>query len=225
MRLPLSLIALAAATTSLCQAQDSAPAPASPSKGATIHATSPADAEADYARKLDARCDDIIKSLSILDSTKAGSVKAILVRQYRALRDWQDKNEGAAKALTKSIHSPDATVAAKAKAELEALMATRKALRLGFLADLAKHLSPEQIDAVKDRMTYNKVNVTFSAYCAQNPWLDDTHKARIRAWLIEAREEAIDGGSSEEKSEIFNKYKGRINNYLSKEKPAKDAGK
>jgi hypothetical protein len=35
--------------------------------------------------------------------------------------------------------------------------------------------------------------------------------------LIEAREYAIDGGSSEEKHRWFGEYKGRINNYLSKE--------
>jgi hypothetical protein len=35
--------------------------------------------------------------------------------------------------------------------------------------------------------------------------------------LLEAREHAMDGGSSEEKHAIFGKYKGRINNYLSKQ--------
>jgi len=33
--------------------------------------------------------------------------------------------------------------------------------------------------------------------------------------LKEARELAIDGGSAEEKTAIFGKYKGKINNYLS----------
>jgi hypothetical protein len=35
------------------------------------------------------------------------------------------------------------------------------------------------------------------------------------AMLLEAREHAMDGGSSEEKHAIFGKYKGRINNFLS----------
>ena len=38
----------------------------------------------------------------------------------------------------------------------------------------------------------------------------------IMAWLIEARELAIDAESSKKKHEVFGKYKGRINNYLSK---------
>jgi hypothetical protein len=37
------------------------------------------------------------------------------------------------------------------------------------------------------------------------------------AWLVEAREIAMDCGSSEEKHYWFGKYKGKINNYLSAE--------
>jgi hypothetical protein len=35
--------------------------------------------------------------------------------------------------------------------------------------------------------------------------------------LKEAREEAMDGGSSQEKDAVFGRYKGKINNYLSKQ--------
>ena len=35
-------------------------------------------------------------------------------------------------------------------------------------------------------------------------------------WLKEAREFAIDAESSKKKHEMFGKYKGRINNYLTK---------
>jgi hypothetical protein len=36
------------------------------------------------------------------------------------------------------------------------------------------------------------------------------------AWLVEAREIAMDGSTSDEKHAMFGKYKGKINNYLSK---------
>jgi len=36
-------------------------------------------------------------------------------------------------------------------------------------------------------------------------------------WLAEAREHAMDAQSSNKKHEWFGKYKGRINNYLSKQ--------
>jgi hypothetical protein len=40
-------------------------------------------------------------------------------------------------------------------------------------------------------------------------------KSQILVFLKDAREEAMDGGSSKEKDTIFKKYKGKINNYLS----------
>ena len=47
------------------------------------------------------------------------------------------------------------------------------------------------------------------------PKLTEEEKEQIMIWLVEAREYAIDGGSSKEKHGWFKKYKGRINNYLS----------
>ena len=44
----------------------------------------------------------------------------------------------------------------------------------------------------------------------------DEEKAQMYAWLTEARELAIDAEGSKQKHEVFNKYKGRVNNYLSK---------
>jgi len=46
------------------------------------------------------------------------------------------------------------------------------------------------------------------------PDMTEEEKAHVLALLKEARELAIDGGSAEEKTAIFGKYKGKINNYL-----------
>jgi hypothetical protein len=48
------------------------------------------------------------------------------------------------------------------------------------------------------------------------PSLQPAEKAQILIWLKEGRELAIDAESSNKKHEVFKKYKGRINNYLSK---------
>ena len=47
------------------------------------------------------------------------------------------------------------------------------------------------------------------------PTLKEEEKAQIYAWLVEAREYAMDAESSKKKHEAFGKYKGRINNYKS----------
>ena len=65
-------------------------------------------------------------------------------------------------------------------------------------------------------MTYNKVMVTYDAYLDEIPSLKDEEKAQIYSWMTEARELAIDAEGSKQKHEVFNKYKGRVNNYLSK---------
>jgi hypothetical protein len=49
------------------------------------------------------------------------------------------------------------------------------------------------------------------------PSLKEEEKKQIRSWLVEAREYAMDAESSEQKHAWFGKYKGRINNYLSKQ--------
>ena len=86
----------------------------------------------------------------------------------------------------------------------------------GFLADLSMYLNPQEIDKVKDMMTFDVVRVTYEAQCDMIPTLKEDEKKQIMAWLIEARELAIDAESSKKKHEVFGKYKGRINNYLTK---------
>lgn len=86
----------------------------------------------------------------------------------------------------------------------------------GFEADLSIYLKPQDIERVKDVMTFNVVKVTYDAQCDMIPTLKDEEKTQILAWLKEARELAIDAESSKKKHEVFGKYKGRINNYLTK---------
>ncbi len=86
-----------------------------------------------------------------------------------------------------------------------------------FLADLSMYLKPQDIDKVKDVMTFHVVKVTYEAQCDMIPTLKEKEKQQIMAWLIEARELAIDAESSKKKHEVFGKYKGRINNYLSRQ--------
>ena len=68
---------------------------------------------------------------------------------------------------------------------------------------------------MKDGMTYGVVPITYTGYLEMIPGLTEDQKKQIMAYLLEAREHAMDAGSSEEKHAWFGKYKGKINNYLS----------
>ena len=84
-----------------------------------------------------------------------------------------------------------------------------------FNSQLSMYLKQEEIDKIKDIMTYNVVKVTYDAQNEMILSLTEEEKKQIMIWLLEARELAIDAESSNKKHEMFGKYKGRINNYLS----------
>ncbi len=84
-----------------------------------------------------------------------------------------------------------------------------------FVARLEGELTPEQVNQVKDGLTYGVVPLTYKRYLELLPNLSVEQRAELLANLVEAREYAMDAGSSDEKHAWFGKYKGRINNYLS----------
>lgn len=172
--------------------------------------------EIDYTKKITERADNIVAEVKA-DAKHNAEFKATLTEQYRALDAWQRTHEDKLKTLKKEAAGQEKDVASKASATIRDIMAERKKLHDAFIARLTSFLSAEQLELVKDLMTYKKVAVTFNAYCSMYPSLNDEQKAKILGMLKEAREEAMDGGSADEKSAIFGKYKGRINNFLSKE--------
>ena len=168
--------------------------------------STPEQAEANYTRVINGRANDILKILALSDTNQAASVHSIIVAQYRALNAWHEENNAKLK---------------EAKSDTNATGAIRvslKRLHDEFLAKLAAaNLKSDQIEKVKDKMTYGKVQFTYTGYVTQYPNLTAEQKEKIMDLLKEAREDAMDGGSSEEKTAIFQRYKGKINNYLSKQ--------
>jgi hypothetical protein len=164
----------------------------------------PADAEAKYTAAIENRTADILKILALTDTGKAVKVHDTIMAQYRSLKAWHEENDAKLKA-TKA----DTNVTAQ-------IRATLKSLHEKFLGALAENLTPEEIEKVKDKLTYGKVQFTLNGYLSAYPNLPDEHKAEILRLLKEAREDAMDGGSAEEKTAVFQRYKGKINNYLSK---------
>ena len=90
-------------------------------------------------------------------------------------------------------------------------------MHVQYLIELSTLLTPEQIDKVKDGMTYGVAPRTYHSYLEMLPELTAEQKETLMAYLLEAREIAMDAGSAKEKHWWFNKYKGRINNYLSEQ--------
>jgi Spy/CpxP family protein refolding chaperone len=177
------------------------------------------DVEAGYTRAIEGRTTDILALLEITNPVVKVKVHDIIMAQYRSLRAWHDVNDAKLKAARS-----DTNATAQIRRSL-------KSVHDEFIAKLSAYLTPEQVEKVKDKMTYGKVQFTYAGYLAAYPDLTEENKQKIFELLKQAREEAMDGGSSDEKTAIFQRYKGKINNYLSKQgihpakkKAAKPAG-
>jgi hypothetical protein len=170
-----------------------------------------------YTKILTERAQKIVNALDLENQAVYRKVITILVDQYKSLGIIHDNLEAGVKAI-----NADTSVN---KSQAEHLINNLKLqadqklynLHCGFLGKLSAELTPEQIVKIKDGMTYGIVKGTYDSYCNMIPSLKEEEKKQLMAWLVEAREHAIDASSSEKKHEWFGKYKGRFNNYLSKQ--------
>jgi hypothetical protein len=149
-------------------------------------------ADVEYTKAIAGRADKIVQTLAISEAAKSHAVHLLIINQYRAL------------------HDNDAVLDAG-----DQRMSARKILHDAYLNSLEQYLTPDQIEKVKDGHTSGKVDFTFRGYQQEYPNMTDEQKAKVVEFLKEARELGMDGGDSKEKDAIFNKYKGKINNWLS----------
>src|SRR6202012_596404 len=170
--------------------------------------TTLSDEDTAYTRVITERSGKIVATLSLPDSAAFYRVRTIVADQYRALNAVYTVRDSLLK------QHPTDSVKKIIQQDVDTKIA---GLHAAYLKKLATQLDSQQIDKIKDGMTYNVRMVTYNAYLQMIPELTDQQKAVIMADLIEAREHAMDAESSEKKHAWFGKYKGRINNYLSQQ--------
>ncbi len=166
-----------------------------------------------YVETILKRSTKVTDALNITGTEKGKEVLNIVANRYFKLNDIYAERDSI-KTVAKTL-SGDAK---KQRAEFAEMQKDQKLYKshYGFIASLSLYLTDQEIETVKDVLTYNVVKVTYDAQCDMIPTLKDEEKKQILAWLKEGREYAIDAESSKKKHETFGKYKGRINNWLSK---------
>ena len=147
-----------------------------------------------YVQTIKSRAQKIVDGLGLTDAQKAENVRNIIANRYFLLNDIHSKYDK---------NQQDARDAELYKHHFELASA------------LALYLTEEQIDAVKDGMTFGRLKRDYKAQLEMIPSLTDEEKAQILIWLREAREYAMDGADSKGKHFWFDKYRGRTNNWLS----------
>lgn len=166
-----------------------------------------------YVETIMQRSKKVTDALNISGTEKGEQVLNIVANRYFKLNDIYAERDSL-KAVAKTMTGDEK----KQKMEYAEMQKDQKLYKshFGFIADLSVYLTDAEVETVKDVLTYNVVNVTYKAQCDMIPTLKEEEKVQIQAWLKEGREYAIDAESSKKKHEAFGKYKGRINNWLSK---------
>jgi hypothetical protein len=165
------------------------------------------EVNAAYDIAVEKRTLKVMQALSITDFAKSNRVQMLIVANYHALRARDEAIDDALSDLT-----PDTSEWHAQKNAM--ILAMCHPFHDRFLTALSRELTPEQIETVKDQLTYGKVKFTYDAYCSIIPNLTDEQKAKILDLLKQAREVAMEGGSSGEKDMIFQQYKDQVNTWL-----------
>ncbi|ARS39670.1 hypothetical protein CA265_08405 [Sphingobacteriaceae bacterium GW460-11-11-14-LB5] len=168
-----------------------------------------------YTKMITERSAKIVANLGISDAKKTEKTTVIIRDQYSNLNDIYAARDARVKAI-KEKNKDNKVVRDSALAKDARLVETSLAkLHKKYISKLSAQLTNEQVDLVKNGMTYNVLPITYKAYQEQILTLTEDQKKQILIWLTEAREHAMDAESSDKKHAWFGKYKGRINNYLS----------
>jgi len=170
--------------------------------------------QAEYKKTVTERVAKIVNGLEINNDAAYQKVLAIIVNQYFQVNTIHEESKTVVSAIkAKSLAKEETEAALKAQEEKKSTNLLQQ--HAAFIALLKENLSDEQVEKVKDAMTYRVFPITYAAYQDMLPDLTAEQKDKIYNWLKEARELAMDAESSDKKHAVFGKYKGRINNYLS----------
>lgn len=147
-----------------------------------------------YVETIKGRAQKIVDGLQLKDAQQAENVRNIIANRYFLLNDIHSKYD---------------------KTQQDALQADLYKHHFELASALAQYLTEEQIEAVKDGMTFGRLKRDYQATQDMIPSLSEYEKKQVLIWLKEAREYAMDAADSKGKHFWFDKYRGRTNNWLS----------
>ncbi|WP_231426347.1 DUF3826 domain-containing protein [Pedobacter sp. Leaf250] len=174
-----------------------------------------AEEKVKYVKSITERADKIVANLGISDAKESEKVRNIIRDQYSNLNDIYTIRDLKAKDIKSKLEGNKVERDSALSKQNKGVMESLAKLHNKYIGKLSTHLTREQIDLVKNGMTYNVLPITYKAYQEEILTLTEDQKKQILVWLTEAREYAMDAESSDKKHAWFGKYKGRINNYLS----------
>ena len=167
-----------------------------------------------YVASIIKRSQKIVDGLQLNDAQKAENVRNIIANRYFLLNEIHEacakKKQYAKDSIQGKGHRQRIMESAERRRDAELYKH-----HFELASALALYLNEEQIDAVKDGMTFGRLKRDYNATLEMIPSLTDEEKLQVLIWLKEAREYAMDAADSKGKHFWFDKYRGRTNNWLS----------
>lgn len=166
----------------------------------------------DYINDINKQALNIATKLDINDSEKK-ELLGIIIKQYISIEQIEAERDLQLEKFEESLIDAE-----KKKVKVEETWLKYKAsiskLHDSYLKKLSKKLSESQIVQVKDAMTYQVMPKTYNNFLDMFQNLNEDQKKMIYNHLIEARENAMNVGTSKWQFAWFAKYRGKINNIL-----------
>jgi len=158
----------------------------------------------------------VLKALNISDKAKKESVRNLLVRQYQQIQKTVAERDSKMKDAVQSASNKvdGEKKAAEIWADYQILLSKR---RDTFTNALSTHLSADQVELVQNTMTDDRLHKEFTLFQALLPNMTEPQKKQVYNYLLEARSNAMNVLSEEDRLKWFDKFRGRANNYLAKQ--------
>lgn len=155
----------------------------------------------------------VLDKLSLTNDSIRKNIQTVIANRYLELREIHHNYDERNKVIEATSLSKE-----KKAEELERSYYQYNSdlyrSRFDYVAWLHFYLNQEQVEMVKDAMTYNLFHVRYDDFLDLLPNLKEAEKNRVYHWLIEAREFSMDFETARKMRQMFTKYRGRINNYL-----------
>lgn len=168
--------------------------------------------DAKAGAELKAKAAGWVASLNLGDATKAERVQQLIVTHLEAVRDWN--NEHPFTAVPAGINPVTGNKLSDLDRQIIINSAKPKTVHDDLMNGLRKDLTTDQVNAILDKYTIGKVDFTINGYKAIVPDLTAEEATKIRGFLEQAREQAIDYKSMKQVSAIFEIYKTKCEQYL-----------
>ncbi len=190
------------------------------SASAPLHAAPDATAEA-IQKRADAKAARLVGTLQLADTTKADPARAVVAEWFVTLWNWHQQHDPQLKDLwsqwakARAVVPKDEFPGEVIAHQIDAVYASLQPAYRTFLEKLSVHLTPEQIDALKETWSRSPgMRRTYNAYLEIAPDLTDEHKKVILDRMLRAREDAMLTDADKEIVNIYKRHKVKVETYI-----------